>query len=55
MTKTGIAQLKIPIRDKIAEMVQKAIDKAKELSAEENNPIRSIYLILMKESFKENC
>ena len=38
ITKTGIAQLKIPIRDKVAEMVQKYIDKAKELSTEENNP-----------------
>ena len=37
ITKTGIAQLKIPIRDKVAEMVQKAIDKAKKLSTEENN------------------
>jgi integrase len=37
ITKTGIAQLKIPIRDKVAEMVQKSIDKAKELSTEENN------------------
>lgn len=38
ITKTGIAQLKIPIRDKVAEMVQKSIDKAKELSTKENNP-----------------
>lgn len=38
ITKTGIAQLKIPIRDKVAEMVRKSIDKAKELSTEENNP-----------------
>lgn len=38
ITKTGIAQLKIPIRDKVAEMVQKSIDKAKKLSTEENNP-----------------
>ncbi|MGL5767785.1 MAG: tyrosine-type recombinase/integrase, partial [Sarcina sp.] len=37
ITKTGIAQLKIPIRDKVAEMVQKSIDNAKELSTEENN------------------
>ncbi|KFX54217.1 tyrosine-type recombinase/integrase [Clostridium botulinum] len=37
ITKTGIAQLKIPIRDKVAEMLQKSIDKAKELSTEENN------------------
>ena len=38
ITKTEIAELKIPIRDKVAEMVQKAIDKAKELSTEDNNP-----------------
>ncbi|AJA47043.1 transposase [Clostridium pasteurianum DSM 525 = ATCC 6013] len=37
ITKTGIALLKIPIRDKVAEMVQKCINKAKELSTEENN------------------
>lgn len=37
ITKTGIAQLKIPIRNKVAEMIQKSIDKAKELSTEENN------------------
>ena len=43
ITKTGIAQLKIPIRDKVAEMVQKAIDKAKELSTEENNPKKYLY------------
>lgn len=43
ITKTGIAQLKIPIRDKVAEMVQKSIDKAKELSTEENNPKKYLY------------
>lgn len=43
ITKTGIAQLKIPIRDKVAEMVQKAIDKAKELSTEGNNPKRYLF------------
>ena len=37
ITKTGIAQLKIPIRDKVAEMLQKSIDKTKKLSTEENN------------------
>ncbi|MDS0528568.1 tyrosine-type recombinase/integrase [Clostridium sp. SHJSY1] len=45
ITKTGIAQLKIPIRDKVAEMVQKAIDKAKELSTEENNPKKYLFNI----------
>ncbi|KZL92802.1 tyrosine-type recombinase/integrase [Clostridium magnum] len=43
ITKTGIAQLKIPIRDKVAEMVQKAIDKAKDLSTEENNAKKYLF------------
>ena len=43
ITKTCIAQLKIPIRDKVAEMVQKAIDKAKESSTEENNPNKYLF------------
>lgn len=43
ITKTGIAQLKIPIRDKVAEMVQKSIDKAKELSTEENNSHKYLF------------
>ncbi|MGN2349293.1 tyrosine-type recombinase/integrase [Clostridium cagae] len=43
ITKTGIAQLKIPIRDKVAEIVQKAIDKAKELSTDENNPHKYLF------------
>lgn len=43
ITKTGIAQLKIPIRDKVAEMVQKTIDKAKELSTQENNPKKYLF------------
>lgn len=43
ITKTGIAQLKIPIRDKVAEMVAKTIDKAKELSTEENNPKKYLF------------
>lgn len=43
ITKTGIAQLKIPIKDKVAEMVQKSIDKAKELSTEENNPKKYLF------------
>ena len=45
ITKTGIAQLKIPIRDKIAEMVQRSIDKAKELSTEVNNPNKYLFNI----------
>lgn len=43
ITKTGIAQLKIPIRDKVAKMVQNSIDKAKELSTEENNPKKYLF------------
>ncbi|MBB6625154.1 tyrosine-type recombinase/integrase [Clostridium gasigenes] len=43
ITKTGIVQLKIPIRDKVAEMVQKAIDKAKVSSTEENNPNKYLF------------
>lgn len=43
ITKTGIAELKIPIRDKVAEMVQKAFDKAKELSTEKNNPKKYLF------------
>ena len=43
ITKTGISQLKIPIRDKFAEMIQKAINKAKELSTEENNPKKYLF------------
>lgn len=43
ITKTGIAQLKIPIRDKVAEMLTKAIDKAKDLSTEENNPKKYLF------------
>lgn len=43
ITKTGIAQLKIPIRNKVAEMIQKSIDKAKELSTEENNPKKYLF------------
>jgi integrase len=43
ITKTGIAQLKIPIRDKVAEMVQNSINKAKELSIEENNPKKYLF------------
>lgn len=43
ITKTGISQLKIPIRDKVAEMVIKTIDKAKELSTEENNPKKYLF------------
>lgn len=37
INKVGIAKLKIPIRNEVAQIVRKAIDKAKELSTEENN------------------
>lgn len=43
ITKTGIAQLKIPIRDKVANMVKLVIDKAKELSTEKNNPSKYLF------------
>ena len=43
ITKTGIAQLKIPIRDKVAEMIQDSIDKAKDLSTNENNPKKYLF------------
>ncbi|NFJ83867.1 integrase [Clostridium botulinum] len=43
ITKTGIAQLKIPIRDKVAEMLEKSIAKTKELSTEENNPKKYLF------------
>ncbi|AQS10543.1 tyrosine recombinase XerC [Clostridium saccharobutylicum] len=43
ITKTGIAELKIPIRDKVAEMVRKIINKAKELSTDENNPKKYLF------------
>nr|WP_207794483.1 tyrosine-type recombinase/integrase [Clostridium botulinum] len=45
ITKTGIAQLKIPIRNKVAEMVRKSIDKTKESSTEENNPKKYLFNI----------
>jgi len=43
ITKTGIAELKIPIREKISEMIQEAIDKATELSTNENNPKKYLF------------
>jgi integrase len=43
ITKTGIAQLKIPIRDKVAEMLQQVIDTAKELSTDGNNPNKYLF------------
>lgn len=43
ITKTGIAQLKIPIRDKVAEMVKKAIDKAEKSSTKGNNSKKYLF------------
>ena len=43
ITKTGISLLKIPIRDKVAEMVEKCIKKAKEKSDENNNPEKYLF------------
>lgn len=43
ITKTGIAQLKIPIRDKVAKMVCKTIEDTKELSSRENNPKKYLF------------
>jgi integrase len=45
ITKTGIAQLKIPIRDKVAKIVQEVISTAEELSINENNPKRYLFNI----------
>ena len=42
ITKTGIAQLKIPIRDKVAEMVTTAIDKAKERFKDVDGQIKEL-------------
>lgn len=43
ITKTDIAQLRIPIRTKVAEIIQTAIDKAIKLSTEENNPKKYLF------------
>jgi Site-specific recombinase XerD len=43
ITKTGIAQLKIPIRDKVVEMLEKCIEKAKANSVEDNNPKKYLF------------
>jgi len=45
ITKTGIAQLKIPVREEVSEMIQTAIDKVKEVSTNENNPKRYLFNI----------
>lgn len=43
ITKTGIPQLKIPIRDDVAEMVKKLSEEAKGRSTEGNNPDRYLF------------
>jgi Site-specific recombinase XerD len=43
ITKTGIAQLKIPIIDKVAEMLQQVINTAIELSTDGNNPKKYLF------------
>lgn len=43
ITKTGIAQLKIPIRDSIAKMVQNCMDEAIEKSTDINNPQKYLF------------
>ncbi len=45
ITKTGIAQLKIPIRDKVAEIVQEVISSAESLSTKGNNPKKYLFNI----------
>ncbi len=43
ITKTGIAQLKIPIRDTIAKMVQECVNDAKQKSTDDNNPQKYLF------------
>ncbi len=43
ITKTGIAELKIPIRDSVAEMLEKCINEAKIKSTHKNNPKRYLF------------
>lgn len=45
ITKTGIPQLKIPIRDTVAEMLEKNINEASKLSNEDNNPNKYLFNI----------
>lgn len=45
ITKTGIAELKIPIRDKVSEMIEKSICIAREKSTELNNPKKYLFNI----------
>lgn len=43
ITKTGIAQLKIPIRDTIAQMLEECIQVAEQKSNDDNNPEKYIF------------
>ena len=43
ITKTGIAQLKIPIRDTIAQMLEECIQVAEQKSNDDNNPKKYIF------------
>lgn len=43
ITKTGIPLHKIPIRPKVAEMVSRLVDEAKEKSTDSNNPDRYLF------------
>lgn len=43
ITKTGIPNLKIPIRDTVAEMIEKNISESEELSNENNNPNKYLF------------
>ena len=45
ITKTGIAQLKIPIRDTVAKMIQECIETANEKSNDDNNPEKYLFNI----------
>lgn len=43
ITKTGISLLKIPIRNQVAEMLEKIINTAKENSTDKNNPKKYLF------------
>lgn len=45
ITKTGIAQLKIPIKDEVAEMLEKCIEYANQKSDDINNPEKYLFNI----------
>lgn len=43
ITKTGIANLKIPIKDTVAQMLQECIENAKQQSTDNNNPQKYLF------------